>query len=87
MRDLDQTVIKFDHDKNFKNEDFYLSKSIKHVFDFLNIWPKWERNFVNVSGEKPITFKEVIDCISKGLNKKIIKTIKNLLRHSQMSPR
>ena len=23
MRDLDQTVIKFDHDKNFKNEDFY----------------------------------------------------------------
>ena len=52
MRDLDQTVIKFDHDKNFKNDDFYLSKSNKHVFDFLNIWPKWERNFVNVSGEK-----------------------------------
>ena len=52
MRDLDQTVIKFDYDKNFKNEDFYLSKSNKHVFDFLNIWPKWERNFVNVSGEK-----------------------------------
>ena len=52
MRDLNQTVIKFDHDKNFKNEDFYLSKSNKHVFDFLNIWPKWERNFVNVSGEK-----------------------------------
>ena len=52
MRDLDQIVIKFDHDKNFKNEDFYLSKSNKHVFDFLNIWPKWERNFVNVSGEK-----------------------------------
>ena len=52
MRDLDQTIIKFDHDKNFKNEDFYLSKSNKHVFDFLNTWPKWERNFVNVSGEK-----------------------------------
>ena len=52
MRDLDQTIIKFDHDKNFKNDDFYLSKSNKHVFDFLNIWPKWERNFVNVSGEK-----------------------------------
>ena len=52
MRDLDQTLIKFDNDKNFKNEDFYLSKSNKHVFDFLNKWPKWERNFVNVSGEK-----------------------------------
>ena len=52
MRDLDQTIIKFDYDKNFKNDDFYLSKSNKHVFDFLNIWPKWERNFVNVTGEK-----------------------------------
>ena len=52
MRDLDQTIIKFDYDKNFKNDDFYLSKSNKHIFDFLNIWPKWERNFVNVTGEK-----------------------------------
>ena len=52
MRDLDQTIIKFNYDKNFKNDDFYLSKSNKHVFDFLNIWPKWERNFVNVTGEK-----------------------------------
>ena len=52
MRDLDQTIIKFDYDKNLKNDDFYLSKSNKHVFDFLNIWPKWERNFVNVTGEK-----------------------------------
>ena len=52
MRDIDQTIIKFDYDKNFKNDDFYLSKSNKHIFDFLNIWPKWERNFVNVTGEK-----------------------------------
>ena len=52
MRDLDQTIIKFDYDKNFRNDDFYLSKSNKHVFDFLNIWPKWERNFVNITGEK-----------------------------------
>ena len=52
MRDSDQTIIKFEYDKNFSNEDFYLSKSNKHVFDFLNMWPKWEKNFVNVSGEK-----------------------------------
>ncbi len=52
MTDLDQTIIKFDYDKNFKNDDYYLSKSNKHVFDFLNAWPKWERNFVNVTGEK-----------------------------------
>ena len=52
MRDLNQTIIKFDYEKNFKNEDFYLSKSNKHVFDFLNIWPKWNKNFVNIIGEK-----------------------------------
>ena len=52
MRDLNQTIIKFGYDKNFKNEDFYVSKSNKHVFDFLNKWPKWERNFINVAGEK-----------------------------------
>ncbi len=52
MRDLNQTIIKFGYDKNFKNEDFYLSKSNKHVFDFLNKWPKWDRNFINVTGEK-----------------------------------
>ena len=52
MRDLAQTIIKFDYDKNFNNDDFYLSKSNKHIFNFLNIWPKWERNFVNVTGEK-----------------------------------
>jgi len=52
MRDLDQTIIKFDYDKNLKNEDFYLSKSNKHVFNFLNTWPKWEKNFVNVIGER-----------------------------------
>ncbi len=52
MRDLNQKIIKFDYEKNFKNEDFYLSKSNKHVFDFLNIWPKWNKNFVNIIGEK-----------------------------------
>ena len=52
MRDVDQAIIKFDYDKNLKNEDFYLSKSNKHVFNFLNTWPKWEKNFVNVIGER-----------------------------------
>ena len=52
MRDLDQSIIKFDYEKNFNDNDFYISKSNKHVFDFLNMWPKWEKNFVNVIGEK-----------------------------------
>ena len=52
MRDSNQTIIKFDYDKNLKNDDFFISKSNKHVFDFLNLWPKWERKFVNIIGDK-----------------------------------
>ena len=42
MRELSQKIIKFDHEKNYKFEDFYVSKSNKHIFDLLNNWPKWE---------------------------------------------
>ena len=52
MRDLNQQIIKFDYEKNFKNEDFYLSKSNKHIFDLLNQWPRWEKNFLNIVGEQ-----------------------------------
>ena len=52
MRDINQSIIKFDHDKNFRNEDFFISKSNKHVLEFLNNWPKWERNFINIIGEQ-----------------------------------
>ena len=51
MRELNQQIIKFDYEKNFKNEDFYVSKSNEHIFNFINSWPKWEKNFVNISGE------------------------------------
>ena len=51
MRDLSQTIIKFDYDKNNNKGDFFLSQSNKHVFNFLDQWPKWEKNFVNIIGE------------------------------------
>ena len=52
MRDLNQEIIKFDYGQNFTDDDFYVSKSNKHIFDLLNKWPKWEKNFLNISGEK-----------------------------------
>ncbi len=52
MSDTNQTIIKFDYDKNFKNSDFVLSKSNKHIYNFLDRWPKWERNFINIIGQK-----------------------------------
>ena len=52
MRDTNQTIIKFTYDKNLNNDDFFISKSNKHIFEYLNIWPKWEKNFINIIGEK-----------------------------------
>jgi chromosomal replication initiation ATPase DnaA len=50
VKDLNQEIIKFQYDQNFKDDDFYVSKSNKHVFDLLKKWPKWEKNFLNISG-------------------------------------
>ena len=52
MKDLNQLIIKFDYENNFKDEDFYVSKSNKKIFDLLNNWPKWEKNFLNICGDR-----------------------------------
>ncbi len=52
MTNLNQLIIKFDHEQNFKDDDFYVSNSNKHIFTLLNQWPKWEKNFLNIIGEK-----------------------------------
>ena len=52
MRDLSQKILELNQDKNFKDEDFFLSKSNEHVLKFLNSWPKWKGNFVNIIGER-----------------------------------
>jgi chromosomal replication initiation ATPase DnaA len=51
MNDLKQKIIKFDYEQNFKDDDFYVSKSNEHVFNLLNNWPSWEKKFLNINGE------------------------------------
>ena len=52
MNDLNQLILNFDYDQNFKDQYFYVSKSNEFAFKLLNSWPKWEKNFVNLIGEK-----------------------------------
>ena len=52
MKNLNQLIIKFDYEQNFKDQDFYVSKSNEYSFKLLNSWPKWEKNFLNLIGEK-----------------------------------
>ncbi len=52
MTDLNQQILKFDYEQNFKDQDFYVSDSNEHSFSLLNSWPKWDKNFINLIGEK-----------------------------------
>ena len=51
VKNLNQQLFDFKLERNFRDEDFYVSQSNQHVFEFLNKWPKWEKNFLNISGE------------------------------------
>ena len=86
MKDLTQQIIKFDHEINYKDEDFFISKSNQHILKFLNEWPKWEKNFLNIIGEKFSGKSHIIDIFlkkfngvkyeAKSLNNNILKEIK-----------
>ena len=52
MKNLNQLILNFDYEQNFKDQDFYVSKSNEYSFKLLNSWPKWNKNFVNLIGEK-----------------------------------
>jgi chromosomal replication initiation ATPase DnaA len=52
MKSLNQLLLDFNYEQNFKDDDFYVGKSNYYPFELINKWPKWEKNFLNISGEK-----------------------------------
>ncbi|MDA7698007.1 DnaA/Hda family protein [Candidatus Pelagibacter sp.] len=52
MISLNQLLLDFDYEQNFKDDDFYVGKSNFYAFEIINKWPKWEKNFLNINGEK-----------------------------------
>ena len=65
MNEKKQQLINFDFEKNFKYEDFYISKSNQHILDLFNLWPKWEKNFLNISGENYSGKSHLVDIFLK----------------------
>ena len=47
-----QLLFKFNNKKNFNYNDFYVTKSNFYAFNLVNNWPKWEKNIINIHGEK-----------------------------------
>ncbi|WP_415303618.1 DNA replication protein [Candidatus Pelagibacter sp. Uisw_090] len=51
MKSLNQLLLDFNYEQNFRDDDFYVGKSNFYPFELINNWPKWEKNFLNISGE------------------------------------
>ena len=52
MKNLNQLLLEFDYKQNFKEDDFYVSESNFYTYELLNKWPKWEKNFLNINGDR-----------------------------------
>tara|TARA_B100000427_G_scaffold120425_1_gene100365 strand:- start:25 stop:687 length:663 start_codon:yes stop_codon:yes gene_type:complete len=74
MNKLNQTLLKFNLEQNFAYDDFFVSKCNYFAFSLIETWPKWERNILNIYGEK-YSGKSHLSEIFKKRNKAII--IKN----------
>ncbi len=70
MSELNQLILNFNHKQNFNSDDFYVSKSNLYAFKILEKWPKWEKNILNIVGEKK-SGKTYLASIFKKKNKAI----------------
>ena len=52
MKDLNQLILNFKNNQNFNYNDFFVSKSNYFAFQLIEKWPKWEKNILNIFGEK-----------------------------------
>ncbi len=52
MNDLNQLLLKFKQKQNFDNQDFFVSKSNFYAYELIESWPRWEKNILNLHGER-----------------------------------
>jgi len=52
VKNLNQLLLNFNHKQNFNYDDFYVSKSNYYAFQLIENWPKWEKNILNIHGER-----------------------------------
>jgi len=52
VKNLNQLLLNFKYKQNFNYNDFYVSKSNYYAFKLIEKWPIWEKNILNIFGEK-----------------------------------
>ncbi|MDA9604195.1 DnaA/Hda family protein [Candidatus Pelagibacter sp.] len=68
MKSLNQLLLDFHYKQNFNDDDFYVGKSNYYAFELINKWPRWEKNFLNISGEKYSGKTHLINIFLKKFN-------------------
>ena len=51
MSELNQLLLDFDHNIEFNEHDYFVSRSNYLAFNLIQNWPKWERKILNISGD------------------------------------
>jgi chromosomal replication initiation ATPase DnaA len=82
VKSLNQLLLDFDYKQNFRDDDFYVGKSNFYTFELINKWPKWEKNFLNICGEKYSGKTHLVNIFLKKFNGVIIKS--NLLNDQSL---
>ena len=86
MNELNQLLLNLNHKQNFNEQDFYISKSNFYAYQLIQNWPKWEKNVLNIFGEKSSGKTHLADIFlskykgikinSKKLNDEVFKELK-----------
>ena len=82
MKSLNQLLLDFDYEQNFREDDFYVGSSNFYPYELINKWPKWEKNFLNINGEKSCGKTHLVNIFLKKFNGIRIKS--NLLKDENL---
>ena len=52
MNKNDQLILNFNINKSYLKEDYFVSESKLFSYTLVEYWPKWEKNIINICGEK-----------------------------------
>ena len=75
MKEDKQLLLNFKFNKSYSKDDFFVSESNFFAFNLIDTWPRWEKNIINICGEKYSGKTHLAESFSKKSNTKRYKCI------------
>ena len=79
MKDLNQLLLNFNYNQNFNYDDFFVSKSNYFAFELIEKWPHWEKNILNIYGEKFSGKSHLANNFNNKTNERLLYSLFNLV--------